>query len=125
MSSSKKFLVSLLLAISFSLSYAPATIAEGNAIHKMAQIVMHLNHYPSEGDKTKLKTIAAHGTEAEKTIANALMHMSHKISAADKKKLEQVSHDNSLSAHTRELAMIIHNINHKVSAGDKKKLGKM
>ncbi len=109
------------LAAALTLPYSPTTLAAATATHKMAQIVMTLNHQPSEGDKDTLTRISNSGTKAEKTVAKALLDMDHRVSAADKEKLGKVAQDTSVPQTMRELATIVKNLDQKASSADKEK----
>lgn len=114
--------LALVLTAALSVPYTSVAVAEETATQEMAQIVTHLNHRPSSGDKEKLREIKNSGTDAEKTIANALLNMEHQVGSKDKEKLRMVSKDRNVPENTRELATIVTNLNHNASSADKEKL---
>ena len=103
---------------------AQAAPAASAAVRDMAGIMMHLEHYPSDADKAKLKAIVDDkgSTEQERVIATAITNLNHKVAAGDADKLKKVVGDMSAPAEVRDLAGIVLNINHMPSAADKSKL---
>ncbi|MFQ5469934.1 MAG: hypothetical protein ACE5EH_06445 [Gammaproteobacteria bacterium] len=95
-----------------------------HAIQNMAKIMSHLNHYPSDSEKDKLRKIAGDSASSahERTIANAMINLEHHVSSADRQKLRQIVEDDHASDSERNLAEIVMNLNHKPSRGDKEKL---
>ena len=98
----------------------------GSAMQTMANIMMNLNHFPSDSEKKALRKIAASGeSEHIKTIANAMVNLQHKASSADKAKLKTVMNDTSAPQDVKVLAEIVHNLSHQPSGRDKNKLQAM
>jgi len=97
------------------------------AIQEMAEIMIHLNHHPSDSEKGSLKNIIKNDstTDWERVLAKAVLNLKHKATASDKKKLNGIMEDQSAPTAVRDLAGIIYNLNHKPTGGDKEKLGKM
>ncbi|MDX8392122.1 MAG: hypothetical protein R8K53_06090 [Mariprofundaceae bacterium] len=112
------FMAVLLLAASPTLSTA------GTAVAEMANIVIHLNHYPAAAEKQALaKIIAAAQTSAgEKTLAGALMRMQHKVGGEDAGKLRTLVADSKAAAGERTLAGILLGITHHPSGDDMQRL---
>ena len=110
---------------SLALINSPAILAD--SMHSMAEVMMNLNHHPSESEKETLKIIANDSSASahERTLATATMNLYHKASAADKDKLSKIMNDASAPANVRDLAAIIYNLDHKPSAQDKEKLYRM
>ncbi len=106
---------------------AQTALAASAAVKEMAGIVMHLDHFPSDAGKVKLKGIVDNkgSTEQERVLATAISNLEHQVAAKDKDKLKQVMNDAAAPAEVKELAGIILNINHKASAADKTKLERM
>lgn len=106
---------------------SPNLLAADNATQKIAEIILHLNHHPSDSEKQELQKIASDGSTSasEKTIASALMDMNHHVSAGDREKLQQIASDNSVPEADRKLAGILADINHHPSASDKETLEKI
>ena len=94
------------------------------AVKEIANIVMHLNHHPSDAEKARLKDIINNGSVSANVhaIASALLNMEHRATAGDKKKLGMIAQDSSADEDVRTLADIVHNLEHKPSGGDKAKL---
>lgn len=108
----------LFVTTSPSLVSAAAT----DAVKTMAKIILNLNHYPSDSEKTQLKTIATSGSEQEKVLAGAMINLQHKVADGDKKALEQLKSDEYSSPEVKDLAGILLSLNHQPSDADKKKL---
>lgn len=102
------------------------TTKEGHshAVHSMAEIMVHLNHYPSDSEKEDLRKIAKDSstTMDEHVLIDAIIGLKHKASAAVKAKLQKIMKDDSAPDALRDLAGIIYNLNHKPDAADRKKL---
>ncbi|HXU93781.1 MAG TPA: hypothetical protein VFP33_09010 [Gallionella sp.] len=121
-----RFLLVLLSVVGLMLG-AQSVLAASAAVREMAGVVMHLEHYPSDTEKAKLKAIAADkgSTEQERVIATAIANLRHEVAAGDADKLRKVTGDMSAPAEVRELAGIVLNISHTPSAADKRKLEAM
>jgi uncharacterized protein (UPF0147 family) len=118
-------IVALFASMAMMVAFADLALAEETATHKMAQIVMHLHHYPDDSDKQVLEQIEMSASPAEATIASALIHMKHHVRDEDKPKLDEVSKDTTVPNNTRELAAIVMHLMHKASSSDKEKLHQM
>jgi len=94
------------------------------AISSMSNIILHLNHYPSDSEKQQLGKFIADKSLSKhvRTIAKAMTDMEHKASAGDKEKLGAIIGDKSASANERTLAAVIKDLNHSPSDADKQKL---
>lgn len=121
-----KFLLVLLSSVGLMLG-AQAALAASTAVREMAGIMVHLEHYPSDAEKDKLKAIVADkgSTEQERVIATAITNLKHKVAAGDADKLKKVAADTSAPAEVRDLASIVLNVNHMASDADKGKLQMM
>ena len=102
-------------------------LAATPAVSDMAGILMHLEHFPSDAEKAKLKDIIANKatTEQERMLAVAITNLKHAVADADKPKLQKLTSDTSAPAEVRDMAGIILNLDHKPSAADKGKLQQM
>lgn len=122
-----KILIPITVLVFTYLFASQVVFAGGNNISTMANIMMHLNHYPSDSEKQTLKGIVdnASATAHEKTMAQAMINLEHKAVAADKPKLKSVISDGSASSDAKDLASIILNLSHSPSDGDKTRLKKM
>ncbi len=104
----------------------PLWAGEQEAIKNMANILMHLNHYPSDAEKKQLRNMAANSdSEHVKILATAMVNMEHSATAADKRKLKQLMDDKSASEQEKTLASILYNLHHKPSRADKQALSTM
>lgn len=121
-----KFLLVVLSTMGLMLG-SQSALAVSTAVREMAGIVMHLNHYPSDAEKTRLRAIVADkdSTESERVIATAISNLEHKVTAGDAENLRKVTGDMSAPAEVRDLAGILLDINHKPGAADKGKLEAM
>ncbi len=118
-----RFLLVLLSVVGLMLG-AQSALAASSAVREMAGIVMHLEHYPSDAEKARLKAIAADkdSTGQERVIATAIANLKHQVAAGDVDKLKKVAGDMSAPAEVRDLAGIVLNISHMPSSADKSKL---
>lgn len=103
-------------------SPAMVSAATSDAVKTIAKIILTLNHHPSDGEKTQLKTIATSGSEQEKVLAGAMINLEHKVTDGDKKALEKLKSDEYATAEIKDLAVIMLSLNHTPSDADKKKL---
>jgi hypothetical protein len=119
-------LLSILL-VCFTFIFVSQAMAADKNVKTMAEIMLKLNHYPSDSEKETLRQISlsSTATDAEKTMANAMIHLEHTATAEDKKKLSKIVKDDSVSEDERTLAKIIRDVQHKPSAEDKEKLKKL
>jgi len=112
----------ILSAILFALilPLAQVSIADESPTGTMAEIMIKLNHFPSEADVQSLHAIASGGdsSEAEIAVAMAIANLKHQATAADKEKLNALVADESAPAELRTLASVIVSTNHKPSAAD-------
>ena len=102
------------LVLGLILALPTALAADGN-IARMATILSHLNHYPSNSEKDELSRIAADQgqTEAVRSIARAMMNMRHHVSAGDRERLDKIAQDSAQPREGRELAAVLSGLNHK------------
>lgn len=100
---------------------------ETKNVQTMAGILMKLNHFANDADKTTLKAIVDDkaATAAEKTVASALLNVQHKVSDADKPKLEALVKDTATSDSIKTLAQVILGLNHTPTDAEKDKLKKI
>lgn len=97
-----------------------------DAVKTMANIMMHLNHFPSSSDKKVLEKITKNSqSKHERTIAQTMMNLQHKASSSDKVKLKEIMNDASATDHEKALAQIVHDLSHQPSRNDKHKLQAM
>jgi len=109
----------LLALILFAAGYAPVTHA-ADAVSTMANIVLSLQHFPSDADKAALAEIAAgDSSDSVKAVAGAIANINHKVSDTDKGVLEAIANDDSEPEDLRELAVIVAGMNHMPGSEDK------
>jgi hypothetical protein len=84
----------------------------------MAEIVIDLNHFPSDDDKSYLTEIAddADSSADEKALAGIISRIMHKPAADDVAALESMASSGEASAYVKTLAKAILSIEHKPSA---------
>ena len=123
----KKICLWILLPVAGLMLGAQSALAASAAVREMAGIMMHLEHYPSDAEKTKLKAIVSDkgSTDDERVIAAAMTNLKHRAAAGDADKLKKVMGDMSAPAEVRDLAGIVLNMSHMPSAEDKSKLQMM
>ena len=112
------------IAVFIILSVTQLSMADDSATGAMPNIVISLNHFPSDADKERLSEIVESGdsSQAEIAVATAIANIAHKANAADKEKLNAIVADESTSSQLRDLASVVLTINHKPSASDIAKL---
>jgi hypothetical protein len=118
----------ILITIIFSLFLVSQTTFAGDteSVRAMANIMMHLNHYPSDAEKQQLANIAkTSSSESVKVVATALINMEHSATDADKQKLQTVMNDPNADKNIKTLASIVRNVLHKPSSADKEQLQAM
>ena len=103
------------------LGLAGAAFAGSDARAQMADILLGLNHFPSEQEQATLAEFANDEelSEAERTIAGALQRVEHFPSDDDKRSLMVIAEDESVDPEVRELARITHDLEHQVGAEDR------
>lgn len=101
-----------------------ANAAESKAVHTMAAILLHLQHFPTDADKQSLQQITEDksATADERAVAQALMDVKHTVAASDKAKLEAIAGDSKAAAGVKTLASIILSLKHMPTESDKQKL---
>lgn len=102
-------------------------IFAGPAAQVMAEVLVNLDHRPTDAEKAQLQQMVndPNLSEQKRTLAKALLNMNHKISAEDKPKVAAIAKDANAGQEDRELANILLNIQHHPSAADKEKLRKL
>ncbi|MDZ7644354.1 MAG: hypothetical protein U5K76_09200 [Woeseiaceae bacterium] len=117
-----RYLVSVLLLIPFIAGSAAASANE--AVPTMADILVELNHFPSDDDKDRLQAIVAdeNSTDHERAVAKALMNVEHTVSADDKKTLTALTNDESVADGVRLLAEALLGLNHNLAESEETKI---
>lgn len=117
------FLLAITLIFSLSSFASPDSDKNEQAIKSIAQILSHVNHFPSAAEKKKLQEIADNSKSANiRVLANAMINMQHSVGSADKAKLKTILNDAHADDDAKELASILMHFNHQPSSADKKKL---
>ncbi len=112
--------------IACSVIITPVTAGEQEAVKNMANILLGLNHFPSDAEKDQLSNIInTNDSEDVKAIATAIKNMHHSASDSDKAKLKTVMDNDAASANVKSLASIVYDLTHKPSSDDKKALSGM
>ena len=104
----------------------PGLCSASDASGIMAEILIGLNHFPSESDKSALDELAANSaaTENEKVLAGAIQRIAHKPAAGDVETLRAIE-TGTASPEEKTLAIAILSINHKPSATSLTALNKL
>lgn len=109
------------------LFFSQAPMAGDDPVSTMANIMMHLEHYPSDSEKKMLKDISMSSTASknQKSLATAMINLQHKVSAGDKPALNAIMSDGNASSGEKTLAKVILNLKHMPSSADKTELQKL
>jgi len=93
-------------------------------IIKMADIMINLEHFPTEDEKQKLQSIldSDSSTDQEKIIANSIMNIQHSPNAEDQDKLQLIIDNTTVTSTVNTLARIVQSFSHGISKTDKRKL---
>ena len=122
-----KALLSALVFTVASTLFVMTAHASNDAIKTMAQILSHVNHFPSAAEKETLNGIAndANNSAHIRAIATAMANMQHSVNSSDKAKLKDVLSDGAADQHTKDMATILINFSHTPSDEDVSKLHAM
>lgn len=109
------------------LGFSSMSFADDAAMKTMAKIMINLNHYPSDGEKSQLMEITKNNmiSENEKVLASAMINLQHHAAAADIPKLKSVASNEKASQAEKDLANIILSLTHTPTSADKAKLEKI
>jgi len=115
-----------ILWVGFSAA-SQATESWMTPIKRIAEIIHHLNHFPSETEKRDLMMIMENEGMADsvRLIARALRNVNHAVNDNDKPGLKAIQDDATAVQSIRELADILYRFNHQATAQDKQRLEKM
>lgn len=116
--------IGFLLATSMVFGFQSMALAEGEAIKTIATIVSELKHFPSDGAKQSLATIAksSSASAGEKALAQAVLNFKHSAADSDKQALSKIAGDSNESTQVRELAMIVSGMSHMPNPTEVEKL---
>lgn len=119
----KKILFALFALMWVSSGPVMAGDEAGKAYAEMAEILSHLNHYPSDEEKEKLREMRDEsGSSAVKVLATAMINLQHKATSADKAKLRDLLNRSDVPEAAKTLANVLLHLNHKPTSSDKKAL---
>ncbi len=99
---------------------APFAQADAHNVGAMAEIVIKLQHFPSDSAKESLAAIAADGSSsaAERQLAEAIAAIQHKVTGTHAAKVAAIEADDALPESVRALARVLVGLNHVPSADD-------
>lgn len=124
----KRYVMLTIITLCFLLMSASIYAGDNKAaISSMSNIMLHLNHYPSDSEKQQLGKFISNNSLSKnvRTMAQAMNDMEHKATDSDKKKLSAIVNDQAAPANERTLAAVIQDVNHSASDSDKQKLQKL
>ena len=124
----KRNILVVLSGLCLMLFVAAANADENQqALSSMANIMLHLNHYPSDTEKQQLQKFTSDMSLSGnvRTMAAALTNLEHTAKDEDKEKLSAIMKDANASESEKTLASVIYSVNHKPSDADKEKLSKI
>ncbi len=122
----KNTVISAIVVFTF-LPVTQLAFADDSATGAMAEILISLNHFPSDSDKQRLSEIVdnSDSSKAEIAVATAIANIEHRAKDADKEKLTVIVADESASFQLRDLASVVLALNHTPSATDITKLASL
>ncbi len=99
----------------------------GAALKDIADIVVSLNHFPSDADKAKLMVIADNGDfpQGVRDMATTVANISHSANAEGKEAMARIVANDQAPDRSKTLAGIIADLNHMASADAKSSLGNL
>ena len=117
-----KELLSIVLVVVFSPSLFAADNA--SATRMIASVLVDLNHFPSESEKTGLLALAEdEGVgRAFRAVANALANMQHANSDSDKEIMGRIIASDQARPNAKLFAEILLEFNHMANDGTKSRL---
>ena len=117
----------LALLLVGTLGMAPLTAQATKPVQAMANVLMTMNHFPSDQQKQSLKQLADDKatTAQERVLLEALLNVQHTLSAADKPKVEALLKDPAATEAIKTVATILGRLNHQATDADKAALKKL
>ena len=115
------------LLLTAALVAAPIAAQATKPVQAMANVLMTMNHFPTDAQKQSLKQLADDKatTAQERVLLQALLNVQHTLSAADKPKVEALLKDSSATEAVKALATILGKLNHQATDADKAVLKKL
>ena len=119
--------VLLIATIGLFSQFAAAQNASTAAAKQIADIVVSLNHFPSDADKATLAAISGNSELAQgvRDMATAVANIQHAATAEDKSKMMALAAAEDTPERGKALAGIIANINHTASADAKAQIAQL
>ena len=119
-------LVSLLVLL-VTLGAAPLSAQATKPVQAMANVLMTMDHFPTDAQKQSLKQLADDKatTAQERVLLQALLNVQHTVSTADKPKVEALLKDPAATDAVKTIAAILGKLNHQATDADKAALKKL
>ena len=109
-------LIRKLVAVALIALFSQFSLAQdaGGAIKQIADIVVSINHFPSDADKAALADIAGNDAlpEGLRNMATAVSNISHAASAEGKAMMASIQENGEAPDRAKSLAGIIASLNH-------------
>ncbi len=109
-------LIRKLVAVALIALFSQFSLAQdaGGAIKQIADIVVSINHFPSDADKAALADIAGNDAlpEGLRNMATAVSNISHAASAEGKAMMASIQANGEAPDRAKSLAGIIASLNH-------------
>ena len=109
-------LIRKLVAVALIALFSQFSLAQdaGGAIKQIADIVVSINHFPSDADKAALADIAGNDAlpEGLRNMATAVSNISHAASAEGKAMMAGIQANGEAPDRAKSLAGIIASLNH-------------
>ena len=109
-------LIRKLVAVALIALFSQFSLAQdaGGAIKQIADIVVSINHFPSDADKAALADIAGNDVlpEGLRNMATAVSNISHAASAEGKAMMASIQANGEAPDRAKLLARIIASLNH-------------
>ena len=109
-------LIRKLVAVALIALFSQFSLAQdaGGAIKQIADIVVSINHFPSDADKAALADIAGNDAlpEGVRNMATAVSNISHAASAEGKAMMASIQANGEAPDRAKSLAGIIASLNH-------------
>jgi hypothetical protein len=123
----QKFLLIAVIALFAQFSVAQDNAANMAAAKQIADIVVSLNHFPSDADKATLGAISGNMelTEGLRAMASAVTNIQHAATAEGKSAMAALQAAADTPDRGKALAGVIENLNHMASADAKAQLAQL
>ena len=122
----KTTLTRKLVAIALIGLFSQFSLAQdaGSALKEISDIVVSLNHFPSDADKAKLMVIADNDSlpQGVRDMATAISSFAHSANAEGKEAMARIIASDQAPDRAKTLAGVIADLNHTASADAKTSL---